>query len=129
MASKNTPSKSNKSQSKRSSSASRKKQKNTPAPVLDEDSRNDILGVTITAIAIALAIASMLGRPVLSTSATDPHGEVFEDPSLLHDCYHKTVDAVVDGGSVPGKASSVVSLIDDIPEIIRYGAGDVDIFE
>ena len=86
-------------------------------------------GIRVPDNAIALAIASMLGRPVLSTSATDPRGEVFEDPSLLHDCYHKTVDAVVDGGSVPGKASSVVSLIDDIPEIIRYGAGDVDIFE
>ncbi len=40
-----------------------------------------------------------------------------------------TIDVVIDGGSVPGSPSSVVSLIDDIPEIIRYGAGDVDIFE
>ena len=86
-------------------------------------------GIRVPDNSIALAIASMLGRPVLSTSATDPDGEVFEDPSLLHDCYHKVIDAVVDGGGVSGKASSVVSLIDDIPEIIRYGAGDVDIFE
>ena len=65
----------------------------------------------------------------VSTSATHPDGTVFENPSLLHDHFIKTIDAVIDGGPVPGIPSSVISLIDDIPEIIRHGAGDVDIFE
>ncbi len=86
-------------------------------------------GIRVPDNNIALAIADELGHPVLSTSATDPQGKIFENPSLLHDWFDKTIDAVIDAGPVPGTASSVVSLIDDIPEIIRHGAGDVTIFE
>ncbi|SMD03998.1 translation factor SUA5 [Desulfocicer vacuolatum DSM 3385] len=86
-------------------------------------------GIRVPDNTISLAIAQTLGHPVLSTSATDPDGNVFEDPSLLHDFFSKRLDAVIDGGPVSGTASSVVSLIDDEPEIIRYGAGDVSIFE
>ncbi len=86
-------------------------------------------GIRVPDNAIALAIATELGNPVLSTSATDPDGNVFEDPSLLHDWFENKIDMVIDGGPVTGRDSSVVSLIDDIPEIIRYGAGDVSLFE
>jgi len=34
----------------------------------------------------------------------------------------------VDGGIVPGVPSSVISLIDDSPEILREGAGDISPF-
>ena len=86
-------------------------------------------GIRVPDNKIALAITSKLGHPVISTSATCPDGRIFENPSLLHDHFIKTIDVVIDGGPVPGAPSSVISLIDDIPEIIRYGAGDVDIFE
>jgi tRNA A37 threonylcarbamoyladenosine synthetase subunit TsaC/SUA5/YrdC len=39
------------------------------------------------------------------------------------------VDVVIDGSPVSGDPSSVVSLIDDTPQIIRRGAGDVSLFE
>lgn len=86
-------------------------------------------GIRVPDNQIALTLARELGNPVISTSATDPDGNVFEDPSLLHDYFGKRLDAVIDGGPVPGAPSSVISLVDDLPEIIRYGAGDVDIFE
>ncbi|MEH0020104.1 MAG: L-threonylcarbamoyladenylate synthase [Desulfobacter sp.] len=86
-------------------------------------------GIRVPDNQIALTLARELGNPVISTSATDPDGNVFEDPSLLHDYFGKRLDAVIDGGPVPGAPSSVISLVDDMPEIIRYGAGDVDIFE
>ena len=86
-------------------------------------------GIRVPDNKIALALSSELGHPIISTSATRPDGQVFKDPSLLHDYFAKTIDVVIDGGPVPGNPSSVISLIDDIPEIIRYGAGDVDIFE
>ncbi|WP_300462415.1 L-threonylcarbamoyladenylate synthase [Desulfobacula sp.] len=86
-------------------------------------------GIRVPNNAIALALASTLGHPIISTSATHPDGKVFEDPSLLHDYFINIIDVVIDGGPVPGAPSSVVSLIDDIPEIIRHGAGDIDIFE
>jgi len=86
-------------------------------------------GIRVPDNKIALAIANGLDSPIISTSATRPDGRVFEDPSLLHDYFEKTIDVVIDGGPVPGFPSSVISLIDDIPEIIRHGAGDIDIFE
>ncbi|MCK5695103.1 MAG: threonylcarbamoyl-AMP synthase [Desulfobacula sp.] len=86
-------------------------------------------GIRVPDNEIALAMAKGLGHPIISTSATRPDGQIFENPSLLHDYFIKTIDVVIDGGPVSGSPSSVVSLIDDIPEIIRYGAGNVDIFE
>ncbi|MEA2060349.1 MAG: L-threonylcarbamoyladenylate synthase [Thermodesulfobacteriota bacterium] len=86
-------------------------------------------GIRVPDNKISLEIARTLGNPVLSTSATKPDGQVFEDPSLLHDWFANRLDAVIHAGRVPGTASSVVSLIDDIPEVIRYGAGDVSSFE
>jgi tRNA threonylcarbamoyl adenosine modification protein (Sua5/YciO/YrdC/YwlC family) len=86
-------------------------------------------GIRVPDHKIALALAMELGNPIISTSATDPDGRVFRDPSLLHDYFENRLDVVIDGGPVPGTASSVISLIDDVPEIIRYGAGDIDFFE
>lgn len=86
-------------------------------------------GIRVPDNAICLALARELGHPLLSTSATDPDGEVFSNPSLLHDYFGVNLDGVIDGGPVAGKASSVISLLDDEAEVIRHGAGDVDIFE
>jgi tRNA A37 threonylcarbamoyladenosine synthetase subunit TsaC/SUA5/YrdC len=35
---------------------------------------------------------------------------------------------VIDGGKVAPAPSSVISLIDDVPEVIREGKGDVSVF-
>lgn len=86
-------------------------------------------GIRVPDNQIALMLAQGLGNPIISTSATDPDGNVFEDPSLLHDYFDKRLDAVIDGGPVQNAPSSVISLLDDVPDIIRYGAGEVDIFE
>jgi len=91
--------------------------------------RRRTAGIRVPDNRIALALANELGHPIISTSASGPDGKIFDEPSLLHDYFIKTIDVVIDGGPVPGSQSSVISLIDDIPEIIRYGAGDIDIFD
>ncbi len=83
-------------------------------------------GIRVPDNSIALSIARTLGHPVLSTSATDADGKIFNVPSFIHDHFGINLDAVIDGGPVPGSPSTVVSLIDDIPEIIREGAGDIN---
>ena len=86
-------------------------------------------GIRVPANKICLQLVEELGNPIITTSATAPDGAILYDPSLIHDYFRARLDAVVDGGPVPGRPSSVISLINDIPEIIRKGLGDVSIFE
>ncbi len=86
-------------------------------------------GIRVPDHNIAIELTRALGNPIISTSASDLNGHIFSDPSLLNDYFQSQIQVVIDGGTVPGTASSVVSLIDDQPEIIRYGAGNVEIFE
>jgi tRNA A37 threonylcarbamoyladenosine synthetase subunit TsaC/SUA5/YrdC len=79
--------------------------------------------------AICIELVKGLGRPILSTSAKSLENTNFLDPSLIHDYFGKRIDVVIDGGSVPGQPSSVISLIGDEPRIIRKGLGDVFSFE
>ena len=86
-------------------------------------------GIRVPANNICIALVESLGNPIISTSATTPKGTVFDDPSLIHDYFKSRIDAVIDGGPVPGNPSSVISLINDVPDILREGLGDVSIFK
>lgn len=85
-------------------------------------------GIRVPDHAICLAIVKELGHPVLSTSATGPDGVILESLIEIEERLGHALDLIIDGGPVPSKPSSVVSLIDDYPEIIREGQGDVSIF-
>ena len=85
-------------------------------------------GIRVPDNAICLAMVQELGHPVLSTSATGPDGIILESLIEIEERLGHALDLVIDGGPVPSKPSSVVSLIDDSPEIIREGQGDVSIF-
>ena len=86
-------------------------------------------GIRVPANNICINIVKELGNPIISTTATSPDGNFFYDPSLIRDYFEKRIEIVIDGGIVPGRPSSVISLISDIPEVIRAGVGDVSMFE
>ena len=86
-------------------------------------------GIRVPDNRICLFLVQALGNPIITTSATTPDGTILYDPSLIEDLFHHRIDVVIDGGPVTGHPSSVISLIDDLPEIIRKGLGDVSIFE
>ena len=86
-------------------------------------------GIRVPRSPICIELVQELGNPVISTSAKAPDNTVFDDPSLIYDHFRSTIDLVIDGGPVPGKPSSVISIINDEPEIIREGIGDVTGFE
>jgi tRNA threonylcarbamoyl adenosine modification protein (Sua5/YciO/YrdC/YwlC family) len=86
-------------------------------------------GIRVPDSNICTALVEELGNPIISTSATMPDGTIFSNPSLLHDHFNSSIDIVIDGGAVPDEPSSVISLIDDDPVIIRRGIGDVSSFE
>lgn len=86
-------------------------------------------GIRVPNNSICLSLVEELGNPIITTSATMPNGTIFYDPSLIHDFFQSRIDIVIGGGTVPGNPSSVISLINDMPEVIRKGMGDVDIFQ
>jgi len=86
-------------------------------------------GIRVPSHNICIALTEALENPIISTSASMPDGTIANDPALLHDYFSSNIEVVIDGGPVPGHPSSVISLIDDIPEIIRKGIGDVGIFQ
>ncbi|MFO7964567.1 MAG: L-threonylcarbamoyladenylate synthase [Desulfobacterales bacterium] len=86
-------------------------------------------GIRVPDHRICIELVVALGNPIISTSAKLPNGDILNEPSLLHDHVANQIDVVIDGGPVPGRPSSVISLIQDTPVVIREGLGDVSEFE
>lgn len=84
--------------------------------------RRKTVGIRVPDNEICLDIIRTFGRPIISTSA------VFDDPQSIEEAYGSFLDVIIDGGVLYQSPSSVVSLIDDIPEVIREGKGDVSGF-
>ena len=80
------------------------------------------VGIRVPDNNICLAIVSTLGRPIITTSA------IHEDPYSIQDAYSSSLDIIIDGGVLYPEPSSVISLINDAPEVIREGKGDVSSF-
>jgi len=86
------------------------------------------VGIRVPDNRICLTLVQELGHPIISTSVITGNGEIMVDPSDMEDAYRHRVDLVIDGGVVGDELSSVVSLIDDEPEVMREGKGDVGAF-
>ena len=82
-------------------------------------------GIRVPDNEICKAIVKELGNPVISTSAKIHKGDHFTDPSFIYDEFKTQIDIVIDGGPTPCEPSSIVSMIDDEPEVIREGLGDI----
>lgn len=92
--------------------------------------KRQTVGIRVPDHALCLAIVGDLGHPVISTSATDPEtNQILATPQEIRDKLGHAIDLIIDGGPVTGKPSSVISLIDDVPEVLRAGSGDVAVFK
>lgn len=83
------------------------------------------VGIRIPANRICMAIVMGLGHPIVTTSANLSAEEPIGDPILVEDMLGKQLDLVIDGGVLSPDVSSVVSLIGDVPAVLRKGIGDV----
>lgn len=86
-------------------------------------SRQRQVGIRVPQAPLMLAIAAKLGRPIVTTSATDEDGEVLTDARGIKDKLGNRLDLILDGGLQPSEPSTVVSLIDDQIEVLRQGKG------
>jgi tRNA threonylcarbamoyl adenosine modification protein (Sua5/YciO/YrdC/YwlC family) len=92
-------------------------------------SKRQTTGIRVPDSKICLSIVSELGHPVISTSAAVADEEILGDPEEIEKKFGRVVDMVIDGGVLATELSSVVSLVDDVPEVIRAGKGDVSEFQ
>ena len=77
---------------------------------------------------VPLALVERLGNPVVSTSANESNEVVVTNPADLERIFGNRVDLIMECGTLPVQASSVVSLVDDTVEILREGQGDLSYF-
>lgn len=82
-------------------------------------------GIRVPDNRICLALVRELGQPIISTSVKAENGDILSDPYAIKEKFERHVDLIIDGGTLVPEQSSVVSLVDDIIEVIRVGKGDV----
>ena len=86
------------------------------------------VGIRVPNNNICLAIVEALGHPIISTSVGWSGGAVLSDPQQIEETFGSQIELTIDGGILPNQPSSIVSLLDDLPEVIRVGQGEVSQF-
>lgn len=88
------------------------------------------VGIRVPDHPVCQALIEGLGNPILNTTALlDRENEPPLDGFDVNDIFCSQVDLVIDAGPIVPMPSTVVSLIDDTPEILRAGKGDISLFQ
>ncbi|MBD3669442.1 MAG: threonylcarbamoyl-AMP synthase [Gammaproteobacteria bacterium] len=88
------------------------------------------IGLRIPDNAIAQAIVDALGEALMSVSLILPGDDYpMSDPYDIRDQLEHAVDLVIDGGYCGIEATTIVDLEDEIPVVLRRGAGDTSVLE
>ena len=85
------------------------------------------VGIRIPDHEVCLSLVREFGGPIISTTVRLPDEEILTDPDIIEERIGHSVDLVIDSGILSPELSTVVSLVDDTPEIIREGKGDADV--
>lgn len=83
-------------------------------------------GIRVPDSQICMALVKALGNPIITTTASNADDVPLTDPREIETLFKGLIEIVIDGGAVPSEPSTVVSLIEDTPKIIRKGLGEVD---
>lgn len=98
---------------------------NNEIPRLFDTNRKEI-GIRIPNNKIILSIVESLGHPIATTSLHDDEDQILEyfiDPYEIYQRYDSKVDMIIDGGYGNLDASTVIKCVDGEMEILRQGAG------
>lgn len=88
------------------------------------------VGIRVPDNVICRALIEELGNPILTTSAmTEDDDEPMSEAYEIEDRLGSQLDVIIDGGPVYPAPSSVISLVNDDIEVLRYGKGDTSQFE
>jgi tRNA threonylcarbamoyl adenosine modification protein (Sua5/YciO/YrdC/YwlC family) len=83
------------------------------------------VGVRIPNHPVPIALARLIERPIINTTARFSGHDAFSDPREMEKYLKGQISFVIDGGIIVGEPSTVISLVDDRIEIVREGKGPV----
>jgi tRNA threonylcarbamoyl adenosine modification protein (Sua5/YciO/YrdC/YwlC family) len=92
-----------------------------PSPFVQGDRRT--IGVRIPQSALCEMLTWRLGRPILTATAKSRDGHVLTTAAQIRQEYGGEIDLILDGGTLNGPPSTVVSLVDDWVTVLREGLG------
>ncbi len=85
------------------------------------------IGIRVPDNAVCSALLEELDQPIMSSTLSLPNEEYpLNDPYQIRLKLENVVDLIIDGGYSGHEETTVVSLIDDKPEILRQGLGSAD---
>lgn len=85
------------------------------------------IGIRVPDNNVTSALLDELGQPLMSSTLIMPDSDYpMTDPYEIRLRLESRVDLVIDGGFCGHEPTTVVSLIDDQPEVLRQGKGNVD---
>lgn len=88
------------------------------------------IGIRVPDNKIVQALLAGLGEPILSTTLILPgHSLPMTDAEEIRDTLDNEVDLIIDGGHCGIEPTTVVSLVDDQPKVVRVGCGDPTPFQ
>jgi tRNA threonylcarbamoyl adenosine modification protein (Sua5/YciO/YrdC/YwlC family) len=88
------------------------------------------IGLRVPGHPIAQALLAELGEALMSVTLILPDAtEPLSDPYEIRDLLESQVDLIIDGGYGGIEASTVVSFVDEEPEVLRIGCGDPEPFQ
>jgi tRNA threonylcarbamoyl adenosine modification protein (Sua5/YciO/YrdC/YwlC family) len=87
------------------------------------------IGIRVPDNPITLALTEALGEPIMSTSLIMPEDDMpLMDPYEMRQLLQHQVDLIIDGGYCGLEATSVINLVEEVPEVVREGAAEVTDF-
>jgi len=92
-----------------------------PMPFLHEERKT--IGVRVPDSPLCERLLWSLGRPILTATAKSRAGSTLTTAVEIQKEYGAELDLIIDGGTLGGPPSTVVSLIDDWITVLREGRG------
>jgi len=87
------------------------------------------IGIRVPDHPVAQALLRAMGEPIMSTSLILPDEEIqLSDPHDIRMKLGKQVDLIIDSGPCGLEATTMIDLVEGVPEVVRQGKGDAEPF-
>lgn len=87
------------------------------------------IGIRIPDNAIVQALLETLDEPIMSCTLILPGDELpLNDPDMIREQLQQQVDLIIDGGFCSQEPTTVLDLVDGVPQLVRQGRGDAVAF-